>query len=53
MKSSTLAMYDADEKYENEFRKNLADCKSEFISLFSDNGVDEKEIISVCAPGNF
>ena len=51
MKGSTLAMYETEEKYEIEFKKNLSDCKSEFMSLFSDDGLEEKDLISVCAPG--
>jgi hypothetical protein len=52
MKHSTLAMYDTEEKYENDFRKNLQDCKSEFLSLFADNNMNANNMISVCAPGN-
>ncbi len=52
MKHSTLAMYDTEEKYENDFRKNLQDCKSEFLSLFADNNMNANNMISVCAPGS-
>ena len=52
MKGITLAMYDTDEKYEAEFRKNILECKNEFISLFHQSSSDDKkDLVTVCAPG--
>jgi hypothetical protein len=52
MRTETLAMYENEQKYQNEFKSNLEQCQNEFNTFF--NQTSEGAVsgtVSVCAPG--
>ncbi len=49
MKFTTLALYENESKYDDEFKNNLNECIQEFYNLYK--GEQSDDLICVCAPG--